>query len=153
MSKKIELSIVIPTLDEEKSIGQTIHSALGQAFKKDAIEIILVDAGSKDNTIARASAANQVIVNDTYKGKKFMSLNAGAKAASGDILLFLDADTLLPRHYDLGDACAQQKGKYRRGFSPELRKEKFSPAPTSVIKQVQVYVDQTFLWRPGHICR
>lgn len=87
------LSVIVPTLDEEQSIAVTLRRAATAG-----VEIVVVDGGSRDGTIA---AARQ------YAGKfleakrgRAMQMNAGATVASGEVLLFLHADTLLPRGYD-----------------------------------------------------
>lgn len=85
-----KLSVVIPALNEEAHIHVCIASALAAG----ADEVIVVDGGSADGTCEIASAAGaRVITADRGRG---MQLNAGAAAASGDILLFLHADAVLP---------------------------------------------------------
>jgi rSAM/selenodomain-associated transferase 2 len=79
------LSVIIPTLNESPQIAETVACtrALGEC------EIIVVDGGSTDATPVRAVEADRVLVTD--RGRAFQ-LNAGAAAASRDVLLFLHAD-------------------------------------------------------------
>ena len=86
------LSVVIPALNEEKNISTTIRNIRD----RDA-EIIVVDGGSTDHTVERASQAGARVVKSP-KGRA-IQLNAGAAEAKGVILLFLHADTLLPKDY------------------------------------------------------
>jgi rSAM/selenodomain-associated transferase 2 len=88
MQQKNHLSIIIPTLNEERLIEHTL-----QALKKlaDGIEIIVVDGESEDATEELASHHTRVIKAIRGRGKQ---LNAGVEATSGDLLLFLHADTL-----------------------------------------------------------
>jgi rSAM/selenodomain-associated transferase 2 len=86
------LSVVIPALNEEKNISTTIKNIRD----RDA-EIIVVDGGSTDHTVERASQAGARVVKSP-KGRA-IQLNAGAAEAKGVILLFLHADTLLPKDY------------------------------------------------------
>jgi len=84
------LSIIIPTLNEEKHLTALLESIKGQDF--DNHEIIVADAGSKDKTkqVARKFGCKIVKGGSPAKGK-----NEGAKIAKGSLLLFLDADVIL----------------------------------------------------------
>lgn len=86
------LSIVVPVLDEAPGIGATLESLHG--LRARGCEVVVVDGGSRDATrdIA-ASGADRVI--ESPRGRA-AQMNAGARATSGDILLFLHADTRLP---------------------------------------------------------
>ncbi len=87
----MQLSIIIPVLNEERAIAAT----LADLRRVEACEIIVVDGGSTDRTaeIVGASAAHLVV--DAPRGRG-AQMNAGARRASGDVLLFLHADTRLP---------------------------------------------------------
>jgi peptidoglycan-N-acetylglucosamine deacetylase len=89
------ISVVIPAFNEERLIGNCLRSIKNQDFKED-YEVIVVDNCSLDNTaqIARDLGAKVVFCN--RKGVSF-ARQAGAKAASGDIIVQADADTLYPR--------------------------------------------------------
>lgn len=86
------LSIIIPTLNEEKYLPVLLKSIREQDFSGD-YEIIVADAGSKDRTleIAKSFGCNTVKGGLPAKGR-----NVGAKASKGELLLFLDADVTLP---------------------------------------------------------
>lgn len=84
-------SVVIPTLNEAETLRRCIHGVRKQHH--DA-EIIVVDGGSKDDTVAIARAENVTVL--TSCPGRGMQCNVGASRASGDILVFLHADTLLP---------------------------------------------------------
>ncbi len=87
----MKLSIIIPTLNEENTIENCL-SAL-QPLRNEC-EIIIVDGDSTDNTrIFAAPLADKVII--SAKGRS-QQMNAGARNASGDVLIFLHADTRLP---------------------------------------------------------
>ncbi len=84
-------SIIIPTLNESGNI-QSCLLAL-QPLRKQS-EIIVVDGGSTDNTVKLARPlADKVIQSDKGRAKQ---MNAGAKIATGQMLIFLHADTSLP---------------------------------------------------------
>jgi rSAM/selenodomain-associated transferase 2 len=85
----VELSVVIPTLDEGGRIERTVRCALAGGA-----EVWVVDGGSRDATRERASAAGaRVLV--APRGRA-CQLAAGVEASRGDAVLFLHADTLLP---------------------------------------------------------
>lgn len=89
------ISIIIPTLNEERIIERTLKSL--REYKGN-FEIIVSDGKSKDKTLEIAKKyADKIVV---YEGKIrqtiAMGRNMGAAAASGELLLFLDADTFMP---------------------------------------------------------
>lgn len=90
------ISIIVPAHNEESLIKQTIETLLASARKLDEpFELIVVDDASTDRTanIARSLGAEVIGVNL----RKISAVrNAGARASQGDILIFVDADTLVP---------------------------------------------------------
>lgn len=88
------LSIIIPTLNEEKNISR-ILSAIKKE-KIDDLEVVIADAGSKDKTIEIAKSFDCVV---TKGGLPAVGRNKGAKVAKGDVLLFLDADIKLSTNF------------------------------------------------------
>ncbi|PJE69610.1 MAG: hypothetical protein COU98_01075 [Candidatus Staskawiczbacteria bacterium CG10_big_fil_rev_8_21_14_0_10_38_10] len=88
------LSIIIPTLNEEKYLFALLETIKKQNFKD--YEIIVADAGSKDKTIEIAKNYGCKI---TSGGLPAKGRNEGAKIAKGDLLLFLDADIILPQNF------------------------------------------------------
>lgn len=85
----MRLSIVIPTLNESSGIEQNIHRALALQ----PIDVIVADGQSTDGTGDLARSAGATVV--TSEGGRGRQLNAGARAATGDVLLFLHADCWL----------------------------------------------------------
>lgn len=83
-----QLSIIIPTLNEEKLIERTLIAVQENAPHA---EILVVDGGSSDGTVARASNYARVISTKRGRGGQ---LNAGVKETQGEIVLFLHADTI-----------------------------------------------------------
>ncbi|HMF27614.1 MAG TPA: TIGR04283 family arsenosugar biosynthesis glycosyltransferase [Candidatus Cybelea sp.] len=88
------LSIIIPTLDEAAGIVFTLERV--QPLRTQGHEVIVADGGSRDGTpdLARP-LADRVL--SAPRGRA-AQMNAGARIACGDVLLFLHADTLLPRN-------------------------------------------------------
>ncbi len=95
----MRLSVVVPTLNEETVLAQT----LARARDGDAHEVIVVDGGSRDATrTVAARFTDRVLVTEPGRARQ---MNAGAAVAIGDVLLFLHADTLLPAGF--ADAIAR----------------------------------------------
>jgi rSAM/selenodomain-associated transferase 2 len=93
------ISIIIPALNEAQNIEQTIASAqASEPSSAASVEIIVVDGGSTDATVEIAQALGAKII---LAGQgRAHQMNIGAQAASGQILLFLHADTCLPVGFD-----------------------------------------------------
>ncbi len=87
------VSIVIPTLNEEKYLPILLQSIKKQDFKD--YEIIISDAFSIDKTIEIAKEYGARVIRDKKK-LPARQRNNGVKIAKGEIILFLDADTKLP---------------------------------------------------------
>jgi rSAM/selenodomain-associated transferase 2 len=100
------LSIVVPALNEAGAIDATL-GALAPLRARGA-EVIVVDGGSTDATAARARPlADRVLTSPCGRARQ---MNAGAALASGDVLLFLHADTRLPADADLLVRAAMNAG-------------------------------------------
>lgn len=86
------LSIIVPTLNEQQTI-ETSLSAL-QPMRRHGVQIIVVDGGSEDNSsrLARPLCDNAIVA----KRGRASQMNAGARQSTGDTLLFLHSDTILP---------------------------------------------------------
>ncbi|HIE34124.1 MAG TPA: glycosyltransferase, partial [Candidatus Altiarchaeales archaeon] len=93
----MDISVIVPTLNEEKSIEVCLKSIKSQKTNKE-YEIIVSDCESEDKTveIARRYADNIV-----FSKKKSIAVarNTGAKSAKGKYLVFIDADTVMPENY------------------------------------------------------
>ena len=90
------LSIIIPALNEAEGIVATLES-LGE-LRRRGHEVIVVDGGSSDGTASLAGGlADRVLAASAGRAGQ---MNAGARAATGDVLLFLHADSRLPAGAD-----------------------------------------------------
>lgn len=90
----LRISVIIPTLNEADRIAAVIDAVR----EIGACEVLVVDGGSDDETVARAAAADRVL--RSARGRAVQQ-NLGAQRASGDVLLFLHADCRLdPKAFD-----------------------------------------------------
>jgi glycosyltransferase involved in cell wall biosynthesis len=87
------ISIIVPAYNEEKKIESTLKRIARVPVSK---EIIVIDDGSKDRTAARAEKLAKVIRHKVNQGKG-EAMRTGARAAKGNILVFIDASQFEPR--------------------------------------------------------
>lgn len=92
------LSVIIPTLNAEKSLARAMLPLVSGAVRGIVTEVIVVDGGSTDATLEIVDAAGAKLVK-APRGRG-TQLAAGAKAAKSDWLLFLHADTVLDAGWD-----------------------------------------------------
>ena len=93
---KTKISVIIPVFNEAALIVQTLSTL--QPLRAAGHELILVDGGSNDATVALSEPFVDQIIR-TSKGRS-RQMNAGSKSARGEVFLFLHADTLLPERAD-----------------------------------------------------
>lgn len=87
-----KFSIIIPVLNEAALIQEVLHPL--QAARQLGCEVIVVDGGSSDETCQLATPLADCVVQ--VSAQRARQMNAGAAQASGEFLLFLHADTVLP---------------------------------------------------------
>jgi rSAM/selenodomain-associated transferase 2 len=105
----MQLSIVIPTLNEEAYLPRTLHTLTERAAQPDQLDTIVVDAGSSDATVAFAKKAGvRVFVCPDFRYQKYCSLNFGLEQAVAPVVLWLDADSLVPPRFDQAIQDAMQ---------------------------------------------
>lgn len=111
----MQFSIIIPTLNEKQAIINCLTPL--QAYR-DYGEIIVVDGGSTDSTAKLAEPLVDKLI--PSKQGRAIQMNAGAENATGDVLIFLHADTLLPEDALIAiNRAINHHGKWGR-FDVEL---------------------------------
>ncbi len=97
MTRSRSISIVVPTLQEKKVLARTLEQFSDSLRKRFSLEIIVSDGGSADGTVAIACAGADRVVerNDAEPENIPIGRNRGARAARGDILVFINADVMI----------------------------------------------------------
>jgi len=110
----LNLSIIIPTLNEADNIEKLVHR-LKNCGCVNCHEIIVVDAGSTDNTRDIAEKSGAKVLLSPKKGRA-PQMNFGAKNATGDILYFVHGDSLPPEYFCMNIKESLQEGSQIGGF-------------------------------------
>ena len=102
-AQRLKLSIVVPAFDEEAYLGATLDSlqTAVDALRSRAgaeVETIVVDNNSRDRTAAIAREQGATVVHEPVQ-LIARARNAGARRASGDVLVFVDADVIVPPEF------------------------------------------------------
>ena len=111
------LSVIIAALNEQANIEMSISRA-----SKGALEVIVADGGSQDNTVGLARQAGAGTLTVPYG--RYAQFNIAALKAKGDVLLFLHADTILPEKFaeDILEILTQPDiaaGAFRLGINAD----------------------------------
>ncbi|MBQ7188422.1 MAG: glycosyltransferase family 2 protein [Kiritimatiellae bacterium] len=90
------ISIVIPTLNSERTLGECLDAILAQAYPREGYEIVIADAGSSDATleIARARGVDVICENPLKTGEAGKA--AGIQKSRGEFIALIDSDNILP---------------------------------------------------------
>jgi len=106
------ISVILPTLNEAVELPETLRRL---RLVPEVGEVIIVDGGSRDDTVKLAEAAGCVVVNCAPgRGRQ---LRAGAERATGEVVLFLHADTWVPPEAGRALlACLARPGVVGGGF-------------------------------------
>ncbi len=123
------LSVVIPTLNEERLLERMLSQFTPEVIQRFGCELVVSDGGSSDRTLEIAHRHAHVVVENEAGVKQLISIcrNRGAAHASGDILVFLNADTMV---------------RSLPEFLERIREEVSPPAVAAVTCSVMVYPEQ-----------
>ena len=117
----IKLSIIIPVFNEAGNIAASLNQL--QAYRQQGHEVIVVDGGSQDNTFDCAVGLVDKLL--MSKPGRALQMNIGAEQAQGDVLLFLHADTRLPKDADKLIADVITNGRTWGRFNVHLSGQHF----------------------------
>ena len=138
-------SIVLCTYNRENHIEQCLESLVNQNFSKEKYEVIVVDDGSVDSTVERASKYRvKIIKHKTNKGTA-AARNTGLKAARGQVYICFDDDCYADKNWlkNLAKAYKQYEPKTTLGIAGFI---KLSIKATGVIDK---YMDETGYANPS----
>ena len=149
MSDAPRVSVIVPALNEEKLLPAMLAQFTDDLLRRHRIELIVSDGGSTDATLAIARTRAHIVVENTARTKQTIAMgrNLGAAAAHGDILIFLNADTLvheIDRFFDVAVREAQRPGTAGVTCSVAVYPEEETPArcPVSRLLQLVLLYDE-----------
>jgi len=130
-----KVTIMVPACNEEDCLAKTLNSLLELDYPKDRLQIMVIDDGSKDNTlnIARSFEKKGIYVLTKPNGGKGTALNLGLKHATGELVGCLDADSIVEP-----DALLKMIGYFKRktvmAVTPSLK----CTEPRTIWQRIQV---------------
>jgi glycosyltransferase involved in cell wall biosynthesis len=136
-----EISIIIPTYNEEENIGNCLKAVFDQNYDN-LREVIIADNQSTDDT---RKICEQYPVKMVAGGKPAIARNKGAEAATGELLLFLDADTILRENFL--QSAVERFLSINSGISSFFLK----PYPESIIMNFIFIFYNTYGWLASRI--
>jgi len=93
-NKKAIISVIMPTLNSERTIRMSLESVRKQNFDQDLIEILVIDGGSTDKTLEIAQEFHCIILKNEKKQQEYAK-HIGIIESKADYLMFLDSDEVL----------------------------------------------------------
>jgi rSAM/selenodomain-associated transferase 2 len=151
----MKLSVIIPTLDEADYLAATVASLRENAVRGGPYEIIIADTGSTDGSPELALDLRLKLVRcvKPLPGRA-SALNQGAASAAGDVLMFLDADTLLPKGYDDSlEKALMNFGVVGGAFEFALDGEEFGLRVVEILNRLRYRVRQRYYGDQGVFVR
>lgn len=97
VTDQLQISIIIPTLNEEETIGIMVRHLL-KCKTTAFLELLVIDAGSQDDTVQIAKKEGATVLKSPQPGRA-AQMNYGAKIAKGNLLYFVHADNIPPDCY------------------------------------------------------
>lgn len=101
-------SVILPAFNEGKHVGSCLDAIRANIKVPGSVEVLVIDNGSTDQTVAEARSRGARVIENTSGARVSISTlrNTGARESTGEILVFLDADMLVPADW------LEQAGRY-----------------------------------------
>lgn len=116
-NKLYSISIVIPTFNSGKYLDNCLYSIIQQDYPKELIEILIIDGGSKDNTIEIAKKyTNKIFSNPLKTGEAGKAI--GVRNANNELIALIDSDNILPENNWLNNMITPFTNKEIIGSEP-----------------------------------
>ncbi len=150
----MKISIIIPTLNEVNFLSTTLKRINSSSTDSSKVEVLVIDSGSSDETVNEAikSRLCKIHQHPELKGEKYAILNQGVKYATGDIYLFLDADTLLPSGFDLSIKQTLSEGYDGGAFEFKLDGKKWGLRVIELANRLRYRLGQRYYGDQGVFC-
>lgn len=118
----VRLSAIVPLWNKEQYIGQCLRSLVEAADRHGTVEIIVVDNGSTDDSLAALAPWSGKLKRLSIPRQSISAArNAGAAVAEGEVLCFVDADCVVPQDYfDRIEDALEEHGAAATGFEVRL---------------------------------
>ena len=125
----MKISVIVPALNEERLLEGMLRQFTADIVQRYDLELVVSDGGSSDRTLEIAQRYARTVVENTPRTKQTISIgrNAGAAHATGDVFVFLNADTLI-KDIDL--------------FFRRILEEIHAPAVAALTCSVEVYPEE-----------
>jgi len=158
----MDLSIIIPALNESQKIGQDIREAVDFLLRHNLQgEILVVDDGSEDETVQTArtlsvpdSVQLDVIENPQHRGKGF-AVKTGMMRARGEIVLFLDSGSCIPYEDILAGLDLIRSGQCKIAHGSRYLTESQILHPQSMMRRISSslfrHILRLYLHVPSHL--
>ncbi len=137
----MQLSVIIPTLNEADNIDELLTSLSGVTLGEN-VEIIVVDGQSDDATLLNCSKFDHVKVISTDRGRAHQ-MNRGADCAKGEVFYFLHADTRPPDSF-----CDDITRAFEEGFEMGSYRFRFD-SPKGLLKINNFFTRFNKMWARG----
>ena len=144
----MRVSVVIPAYNEEDYIARTLESVKNLKKDKFELEVLIVDGGSTDRTAVIASQKGARVIREPHKGIGFARQH-GLMHATGDIVCYTDADTVVPSDWllkylklfeDSGVVCAYSTYRVTDGKFPYFQTTNYmQPMMVSFYYKLGIY--------------
>ncbi len=160
----MKISVIIPVLNEQDSINSIIGHLLNLDNQEMLQEIIVVDGDQTGSTIGFLNCEDRRVLATTSKKGRAAQMNKGASLAKGDVLLFVHADTLIPRKSLSSVESVLKKGYAGGAFSFAIDSKHYLLKLVEVLTNIRsrvtrvpygdqaIFIEKSIFYQVGGYC-